>query len=589
MSVPSLQPSASINESPAPAVALASRRVRRISLLASCFLVAALALAFRVALTPAPLWTARTDFPDQVLDDAYMYIRYADHILGGQGVRWNVGGPPTFGATSLGYLAWVTVVRALTPGDPFRTIMHASMVPGLLVGFALILLATRSALPTAALPWGLACGWLFLLQSPLINHIILIHAFTGMETTFSVLVLAVILLIHDAARRSTNAPVLVLAGLTPVMAYLARPDLLPFPLGVLLLSVFLSREPAQRRRAVRALGGSLIALALLAAGCWLYFGTPVPLSFFAKSAGVYGDGVRAAYATAAVDDLYAFVQRYALLFIPAAIYSGHLLRWARRQPEALDLGVLCGCVVFLAYHLGFVVPIMHYYERFYTPMLPAVAWLAFRGVQKLVEGISRPWTLETRKHAAQWVVCVAAVGLGWAVLPIDLIRRALPIPLAPEGLNLADSLRIASVGRAEDDLRRYDVLRNYRVKWANYWYRLDEFSIFPDNVVIATTEVGHVAALNPNKRIIDLSGLNDARFIFHGWDMDAMLRTDHPDVIYLPHPDYEKIRDALRTCSRFHEEYDVFEPSALGGARFGVALRRSSPYAKPLTYIIRHP
>lgn len=587
MSEQPLQPIVTAGD--APTLTPASRPVRRISIPACCFLAGALVLALRVAMTVVPLWTLRADFPDQVLDDAYMYTRYADHVLKGDGIRWNAGDPPTFGTTSLGYLAWVTIVRALTPGDPFRSIVLASMIPGLLVPFALILLAAGRILPTMASPWALAFGGLLVLQRPLIDHIILIHAFTGMETTFSILGLAGILLIHHKAWQRMSVLPMILESLTPALAFLVRPDLLPFPVSVLLLSAWTQRDVDQRRRAMRTLGGALIALAILTATCWCYFGTPVPLSFFAKSGGIYGASMRAAYSAAATDDLHTFVQRYALLFIPATVYAGYLVRHARHRPAPMDLGVLSGCVIFMVYHLEFVVPIMHYYERFYTPMLPAVAWLAFRAVESLAEGWSRQWTAASRTRVARWGLCAAAIGTCWASLPIRWVQSILPERLAPEGLNLADSLRLMIHDRPENERPRFSVLRNYQNKWRNYWYRLDEISALPDDLVIATTEIGHVAALNPNKRIIDLSGLNDARFIFHGWDMEAMLRVDRPDVIYLPHPDYISIGDALRTCSRFREEYDVFDPDVLGGTRFGIALRRTSPHARILHDLIRRP
>src|SRR5512138_4009826 len=53
---------------------------------------------------------APTDF-----DDAYMYLRYADHLLAGHGVAWNAGEGPVFGVTRLLHLGVVAVLRWLFP------------------------------------------------------------------------------------------------------------------------------------------------------------------------------------------------------------------------------------------------------------------------------------------------------------------------------------------------------------------------------------------------------------------------------------------------------------------------------------------
>ena len=59
----------------------------------------------------------------QVQDDAYMYSRYAQSLLRGDGMAWNPGGEPTYGATSLFYVPWVAAVSACLPGDPGRAIV----------------------------------------------------------------------------------------------------------------------------------------------------------------------------------------------------------------------------------------------------------------------------------------------------------------------------------------------------------------------------------------------------------------------------------------------------------------------------------
>lgn len=543
-------------------------------------------LAVLIGLTPVPLFLSPGDFPDQILDDAYMYVRYADHLLDGEGVGWNRGGPPTFGLTSLGYLAWVTVVRVVTPGDPFRTLVLAGFIPALFTPVFLLQLAARHVWPTRTLSWALAAMWIGVLQGPLTEHLLLTHGFTGMETTFAVFGLACAIFTLDALARKTGWSWAILAALATPLIFLLRPDLLPFPLAIAGARALCSSDPGHRRQGRRELAIAVLMLTLIAASCWVYFGVPVPLSFFAKSAGVYDDAIRAAYAGAAKHEFAAFTQRYLVLFVPAGLYALAVLLSSWRRTRPLDLGVVVGVAAFLMYHLFFVIPIMHYYQRFFMPALPALAWLAFRGVESAAASIVGGVSAVSRKRLTAAGIILALAITMRAVLPSETLARILPTPLRPDGPGGWDTLNMIARLADQGAAARFDVRANYRVKWTQYWFRLDAFSDLPDDLVIATSEVGHVAALNPGKRIVDLSGLNDARLLLHGFDMNAMIERDAPDLIYLPHPDYASLNAALRDSEPFRAEYEIFDREHLGDVRFGLALRRSSEYYSRMRALI---
>ncbi|MCG3131046.1 MAG: hypothetical protein FLDDKLPJ_01821 [Phycisphaerae bacterium] len=535
-------------------------------------------LAVLIGLAPVPLFLSPGNFPDQILDDAYMYVRYADHLLDGAGVCWNRGNPPTFGLTSLGYLAWVTGVRAVTPGDPFRTLVIAGFIPAFFTPVLLLQLAARHVRPTRALSGALAAIWIVILQRPLTEHLLLTHGFTGMETAFAVFGLACAMFALDALARKTGWSWAVLAALATPLVFLLRPDLLPFPLAIAGARALCASDPGHCRQGRRELAIAAFMLMLLAAVCWVYFGTPVPLSFFAKSAGVYDEAVRAAYSGTARHEWVEFARRYVVLLVPAGVYALAVVLSSWRRTRPLDLGVVVGVVAFLTYHLFFVIPIMHYYQRFFMPALPAVAWLAFRGVKSAAASIADGVSAINRKRLTAAGVILALTIAARALLPSATLARILPTPLRPDGPGGWDTLNM--IGRLADQgtTARFDIRANYRAKWTRYWFRLDAFSDLPDDLIIATTEIGHVAALNPGKRIIDLSGLNDARLLLHGFDMNAMIERDAPDLIYLPHPDYASLNAALRDSERFRTEYEVFDREHLGDVRFGLALRRSSGY-----------
>ena len=72
-------------------------------------LVLVIGLGAERALTLAH--AAPTDF-----DDAYMYLRYAKHVLAGHGISWNAGEGGVYGVTSLLHLFVLAKLRWAFPG-----------------------------------------------------------------------------------------------------------------------------------------------------------------------------------------------------------------------------------------------------------------------------------------------------------------------------------------------------------------------------------------------------------------------------------------------------------------------------------------
>ena len=48
-----------------------------------------------------------------ILDDAYIFLRYAENFVNGYGFVWNIGEPPVEGYTSFLYLATLILVKFL--------------------------------------------------------------------------------------------------------------------------------------------------------------------------------------------------------------------------------------------------------------------------------------------------------------------------------------------------------------------------------------------------------------------------------------------------------------------------------------------
>src|SRR5262249_29417906 len=126
-----------------------------------------------------------------VFDDAYMFVRYADHVLSGQGVAWNAGEGPVHGNTSALYLLEVIGVRALYHGDPG----HVAVI-GSLLGASAALAAVTWMLAEAGRvagapnpPW----SWAILSFAALLPwETFRFHAITGMDTMLALACVAAV-------------------------------------------------------------------------------------------------------------------------------------------------------------------------------------------------------------------------------------------------------------------------------------------------------------------------------------------------------------------------------------------------------------
>lgn len=541
-------------------------------------LAAIVAIVLQIVLTPLTLFVWPIVFPDQIVDDAYMFLRYADRVAAEGRVCWNPGGPLTYGLTSPLYGLWVCVVRWLISGDPSRIMTWAALGPALCLLPLLLTVLWHTTRESGTAPWAALLALLLVMRSPFFNHLILVHGFTGMDTTFAAMYVAACI---GLWRRLWEAPTRGRAwavGVSGAVTFLVRPDLLVFPAGALLGMGILAADVAHTKTARSALVIMGAALAGITLTAWLVFGTPVPLSFYAKNTTAYGEDFAAAYTGVAASEVNMFCKVYAPLFAIAGLYALTLIAPRRARLHALDVGMIGGLCAFLVYQRFFLLPVMHYYQRFLVPALPVMVWLAWRGVWELTA------FLRSRMSDKAAIWCLrAAAGVGAGVTGFVLftwtpVDRGFESGEHPGLPSLLDTSRTLLDGIARGEFAQFDIVANYHSRFGGYWHRLDEYSTLPDDLCIATTEVGYPGAMNPRKRIIDLAGLNDTRLMLGGFDMEAMLLRERPDLIYMPYPDYKGLVRTLRDAPTFRAEYEEYAPESLGNKAFGLALRRGSAH-----------
>ena len=105
----------------------------------------------------------------------------------------------------------------------------------------------------------------------------------------------------------------------------------------------------------------------------------------------------------------------------------------------------------------------------------------------------------------------------------------------------------------------------------------------PPGTTLALSEHGLVGAEAPDVVLIDLLGLHDRAFSCAGAGAGAGFSTAelwrrHPDLLWMPHPDYTQMLLDILDSDELWRHYDYYP----GAFTYGFALRRDGPRFAPL-------
>ena len=368
-----------------PVRALALRRA-----LPALLVAAAVAELLREAWRPGPQ-----------LDDAYISYRYARNLVEGLGLVYNAG-ERVEGFTNPLWTLLVAAGLALRLDAP--AVGHAlglASAAGLLVATAVYAatgLARERTLPAAA-----ATG--LVLVSPAFAG----WATLGMETPLFALLATAALAAHARGRTGWTTA---LAGL----ATLTRPE------GALVAAAVYGSDLLAARRGgrpalARALRAPLVYAALLAALTSLrlvYYGAPLPNTFYAKVGGLPVAGGLYYTQTFLIEGAW-------LLLLPAWLGVRHV---PALRPGAAFAGLVAAYATGVG---GDVFP----HSRFYLPALPALAALAARGAASAA-------ARDARVGALAWASLAAA--FPWSLFGLYALRVETCAAILAVALALAASL-----------------------------------------------------------------------------------------------------------------------------------------------------
>lgn len=483
-----------------------------------------------------------------VWDDAYFFVRYADNFIEHQNFAWNAAEPAAYGLTAPIFGVAVLIGRFLA-GPPAAVLWSLSLGFALVAGLGLWRLWQRSMGKSGPREMLLCMGALTLLcQVPALA----VHATSGMETSLAMVWVIAWLGLYLRFEGALSPGRSLILGLLGGGIYLLRPEMLLFTLGLPAVLLLVTKG-VQRRQVGYWLVFSAFFLLAEAFGAQSIFESVLPLSFQVKSVGHYGPEFTHQYRSEALQQGAMFLLANA---VPVALILGALLRgkggfWRHLRVSErilLVLGALFWCYESLA-----VLQVMGYHQRFYYPAWPILIYLA---------GRSGRWWWEKRRGPGNSMGFLLAslgigiaVGLSWWHRPPNLSQR----------------------------LGHFSTAHVYTQLGQHNWHLLDQISEFPDDLHLASTELGILSAMNPGKTITDLSGLNDP-VLAKGFDPEHVVQRA-PDLLYLPHPANVTMRERLLEHQRFQAEYEIFSEADLE-SYMGIALRKDGRYYPALRELL---
>lgn len=483
-----------------------------------------------------------------IFDDSWMFYRYALHVREGLGVAWNPDGIPTYGLTSL---LWLFVVLPFTflPLDAMDLLRVASCATGVLALIIMAQTVMRHASSIMAQPViALASVAVPLLVVP----DFVMNLGSGMDTMLSLAANAALVSVVLRYLRTPSQASALAVGVLAYVSVLARPDNGICALGVPFLAWLVLSKDRNWQHLAGLVGLPSILIAAELAFCDWYFGVPVPLGFYAKSARSYVGFVSRERAL----DYLADGAAYALPFVAA-------LCGTVRRPELPRLAVflLPPAATFL--YLLTVRQIMGFGGRYYVPFLPFLIVPALLCVDGFPGGFRRLWlrlSLALLLLVVLYKVSEPLVAELSAARLRGLEAQAVPVPRPPI--------------TAREPLPA--IANHVEIVAEQIAGRL------PPGASIAASEVGRLGAQAIDNPVIDLVGLNDTAIGRRGVDMDALMQR-LLDVIFFPHTDYTGLRQELLSDRRLQQRYMFIRWAFV----YGLAIRRDSAFRPEIEALVR--
>jgi len=497
-------------------------------------------------------WNATPFNGHYPVDDAFIFVRYADHILEGEGIAWNPGQGNTYGATSLSYLLLVTIARAISPLAVEPTLQILTWTCG--IAFLLLMGAMCRWYSESWLMRSTCFGFLVVLLIYTPQRAYWWHFLSGLETTLAFLNGALLIISTFWMVREQSSRSIWVTALVGYWCFLTRPDAGLYALLFPSLAL-LCWKGWQSKRAI--LYFVLAFVALLCVDIVLktvIFDSPLPLPFYAKKT-TFHSGY-AGYLD--WNTLWQVLRGLIMASLPVTL----LILGTRKRDIRFLVPFLVPYLLHWLYLLQ-VLQITGSYARYYMPGYPFLtmgALLIFDRRLVDFEQLNLSWVRQFAyrfSYAGLFVIAVSPLfgerldGLYRLLVlqPVDQ-QNEMAYPMPPSPLP--------------------------ELTWHESMVAFSQLlPVLPPGSVAAMSEVGYTGYVAPGVHIIDVAGLNDPHIAKEGFSVDYVLQQE-PDLIWLPHYDYADQVHAFYTSDDFIQDYMILP----GAFQYGIAIRKDSPHAE---------
>ncbi len=335
-----------------------------------------------------------------VSEDAYISFRYAENLIQGHGLVWNIGESPVEGYTN--FLWIILSALALGLGLPVAVF---TLALGIASGIAIIFLTYLYARHILNLADYSLIPCLFLAVSGPFAA----WAASGMETNFFTLWVLVACYFFTRCWQETHSRYLNLTAIALLMATLTRPEgfLVFVALGILHLRLLHKSQKNIGKSSLVSLFIYLVPFLIYFAWRFFYFGYPLPNTFYAKTGGGIYQYLRGGI----------YLGYFTAYFIFPFLFPVLLWWWEKRnsvnstastsndiKPNIGVLSCLTLCIVYTMYIIFVGGDYMAMF-RFFVPILPLI-YLCFGSVFRTL--YYSP-SMTTKRRAVIHVLLITAI------------------------------------------------------------------------------------------------------------------------------------------------------------------------------------
>jgi len=485
-----------------------------------------------------------------IFDDSYMQLRYAEHLLGGGSYSWNYG-VPSYGCTSIIYILYlglyIILFKILGMNNPVYIMQTASI--SMFIIYNIFIYRIKTIILKNNVLYSIL---LFMIS---LSSLIFYNTYNAIETMASLASLTLLaylcirLVYGNIILNFGNIALVCVSGF---IAYSVRPD---NGIYALLLPLFTLLYLQKNKIALQFLILFLLLISIDTYLKYIYFGNPLPLTFYIKQ-GNYYEGYMAA--TIWSPFLYLAEIIRSLFWLPGTVA---IVYYNKKKLKAALIFLIPLLITFIYYFS--ITQIMGSDARFYIPstaiMLTVFMLLTDSKIPYMNRSILRAGT-----------IILLAI---FITLPsiFEIIHYKVYAPFKTNAVLLESSFY-------RDAIKYEDHKRAKQYEWQPLIFKVDTLlSLMDDSGVFAATEYGYLGYKHSAMTIMDLAGLHDKSTALHGY-RNAQLESYSPDLIWMPHYYYTGLYYNLISSPYFIKNY-LFFPYLYN---YGIAVRKDSRYKSKL-------